>query len=404
MDRRSKIILGVFFLVILGIIITEVVRPRPINWRPSYTNTDKIPFGCYVLYNELPTLFKNSDIQTSYENPYDVLISRDSLNTQKSGFVFINNFIYFEEQETLKLLDYVDQGNTVFIAAGDFGRFLSDTLNIKLLSDYALEETEAKLNLTHTDLKKASYSYERGMLYTHFTSLDTLNSQVLGHIEYTKRNVLQNKPDEYIKAPNFIRIKFGRGTFLLNATPQAYTNYYLLKDNQDYAANTLSYLDEQEILWDNYKKSGRVVVTSPMRFVLTQNSLKWAYYLTISGLLLFVVFKAKREQRIIPVIKPLENSSVEFARTVGALYYQNRDHADLIHKKVTYFMAYLRNRYHMELSHISEKTIRELAAKSGKDKKEVKKLLELLVSLKNRQVLTEKDSIELNKRITNFKT
>lgn len=404
MDRRSKIILGVFFLVVLGIIITEVVRPRPINWRPSYTNTDKIPFGCYVLYNELPTLFKNSDIQTSYENPYDVLISRDSLNTQKSGFVFINNFIYFEEQETLKLLDYVDQGNTVFIAAGDFGRFLSDTLNIKLLSDYALEETEAKLNLTHTDFKKASYSYERGMLYTHFTSLDTLNSQVLGHIEYTKRNVLQNKPDEYIKAPNFIRTKFGKGTFLLNATPQAYTNYYLLKDNQDYAANTLSYLDEQEILWDNYKKSGRVVVTSPMRFVLTQNSLKWAYYLTISGLLLFVVFKAKREQRIIPVIKPLENSSVEFARTVGALYYQNRDHADLIHKKVTYFMAYLRNRYHMELSHISEKTIRELAAKSGKDKKEVKKLLELIVSLKNRQMLTEKDSIELNKRITNFKT
>lgn len=391
-------------MVVFGIIITEVVRPRPINWRPSYTNTDKIPFGCYVLYNELPTLFKNSDIQSSYENPYDVLISRDSLNTQKSGFVFINNFIYFEEQETLKLLDYVDQGNTVFIAAGDFGRFLSDTLNIKLLSDYALEETEAKLNLTHTDLKKASYSYERGMLYTHFTSLDTLNSQLLGHIEYTKRNVLQNKPDEYIKAPNFIRTKFGKGTFLLNATPQAYTNYYLLKDNQDYAANTLSYLDGQEILWDNYKKSGRVVVTSPMRFVLTQNSLKWAYYLTISGLLLFVVFKAKREQRIIPVIKPLENSSVEFARTVGALYYQNRDHADLIHKKITYFMAYLRNRYHMELSHISEKTIRELAAKSGKDKKEVKKLLELLVSLKNRQVLTEKDSIELNKRITNFKT
>mgnify|MGYP001793176483 FL=1 len=147
-----------------------------------------------------------------------------------------------------------------------------------------------------------------------------------------------------------------------------------------------------------------MVVTSPMRFVLTQNSLKWAYYLTISGLLLFVVFKAKREQRIIPVIKPLENSSVEFARTVGALYYQNRDHADLIHKKVTYFMAYLRNRYHMELSHISEKTIRELAAKSGKDKKEVKTLLALLGSLRNRQVLTEKDSIELNKRITNFKT
>jgi len=394
-------VLGVFCLVILGIIITEIVRPRPINWRASYTNTDKIPFGCYVLYNELPTLFEDT-IEPVYESTYEMLTHRDS--TQNSGFIFINNSIYFDEQETHKLLDYVDKGNTVFIAANNFGGFLLDTLNIKVLSDYGLEEEEAEIRLSHNNFKNRSYKYARGIQYTRFTSLDTLNSKVLGSIKYTRSNVLQNTPDEYIDAPNFIQTKFGKGTFLLNTIPQAYTNYYMLRGNQDYVAQTLSYVNEENMYWDNYNKSGRVVVDSPMRFVLTQDSLRWAYYLTISSILLFVLFKAKRQQRTIPIIKPLENSSVEFARTVGALYYQNKDYTDLIHKKTTYFLSHLRNRYHMDLSHISDKTVHELAAKSGKSKAETKKLLELIVSLKNKKTHSEQDSIQLNKIILDFKT
>ena len=401
MDKRSKIVLGVFCLVILGIIITEIVRPRPINWRPSYTNADKIPYGCYVLYNELSELFDNSEIETVYDNTYDALSKRDSL--QKSGFIFINNFIYFDEQETYKLLDYVHQGNTVFIASTNFGGILSDTLNLDVLSNYNLQEEEAELNFTHNTFKNQKFKYSRGLLYTRFSSMDTVNSKVLGHIKYTQRNVLENQPDEYIDAPNFIQTQFGKGTFLLNTTPQAYTNYYVLGDNQEYVANTFSYFKENTIYWDNYKKAGRVVVQSPMRFVLTQSSLKWAYYLTIASLLLFVIFRAKRQQRIIPVIKPLENSSVEFARTVGALYYQNKDYTDLIHKKISYFLAYLRSRYHLELSNISDKTVQKLAAKSGKGKEETKKLLELIVLLKNKKIHTEQDSILLNKTIADFK-
>ncbi|WP_422859408.1 DUF4350 domain-containing protein [Flagellimonas sp. S174] len=401
MDKRSKIVLGVFCLVILGIIITEIVRPRPINWRPSYTNADKIPYGCYVLYNELSELFNTTDIETVYDNTYDALSKTDSI--QKSGFIFINNFIYFDEQETYRLLDYVHQGNTVFIASSDFGGILSDTLNIGVMSSYNLQEEEAELNFTNNKFKNQKYTYSRGLSYTRFSSIDTLNSKVLGHIKYTERNVLENKPDEYINAPNFIQTQFGKGTFLLNTIPQAYTNYYVLGDNQEYVANTFSYFEEDTIYWDNYKKTGRVVVTSPLRFVLTQSSLKWAYYLTMVSLLLFVLFKAKRQQRIIPVIKPLENSSVEFARTVGALYYQNKDYTDLIQKKTTYFLAYLRNRYHLELSNISDRTVQTLAAKSGKGKEETKKLLELIVSLKNKKTHTEQDSILLNKTITDFK-
>ncbi|MDT8348035.1 MAG: DUF4350 domain-containing protein, partial [Flavobacteriaceae bacterium] len=123
--------------------------------------------------------------------------------------------------------------------------------------------------------------------------------------------------------------------------PQAYTNYYLLNGNKDYAALSFSYIQHRSLYWDNYKKAGRIVITSPMRFVLSQTSLKWAYYLTIATLLVFVIFKAKREQRIIPVLAPLENSSVAFAKTVGSLYYQHKDYSDLIQKKTNYFLEFI---------------------------------------------------------------
>ena len=140
-----------------------------------------------------------------------------------------------------------------------------------------------------------------------------------------------------------------------------------------------------------------------MRFVLNQASLKWAYYLTMVGLLVFVIFKAKREQRIIPIIEPLENSSVEFARTVGGLYYQHKDYTDLISKKLNYFLEYVRSHYYLDTTTINDKTAKDLSAKSGKSITETKALLDYIIYLKNKTRHSEQDVIQLNRKITAFK-
>ncbi|WP_127019972.1 DUF4350 domain-containing protein [Flagellimonas beolgyonensis] len=402
MDRRSKIIIVVFIVVMLGIIVTEIVRPKPINWRPSYTAVDKIPFGCFVLYNELPTIFPESTIETVQESVYDVLTERDTL--QAANYIFINEYIDLDTQETHQLLDFVNQGNTVFIAATGFGWELMDTLNIDIGSDYSLQEGTATLDLTHDAFTDRTYELSRGVFNSHFTSVDSTNTTVLGHITYTRSTYLDDKPEETVTRPNFIKTNFGKGQFILSATPQAYANYYMLKGNADYVTQTFSYVTDRELLyWDNYKKAGRVIIDSPMRFVLNQASLKWAYYLTILGILLFVLFKGKREQRIIPVVEPLKNSSVEFAKAVGSLYHQNKDYTDLIHKKINYFLADVRNHYHVDTAQMNERTIQLLAAKSGKDLDQTKKLIEYIIRLKNKSSHTEQESIELNKKITAFK-
>lgn len=402
MDRKSKLVIALFALVVVVIIITEIARPKPINWRPSYTSTDKIPFGCYVLYNELPSIFPDDTIETVDKSVYDLMVGRDS--TLNSNYIFINEYIDLDEQETHQLLKYVEQGNSVFISATGFGWPLLDTLNISIESDYNLKEGTAVLNLTHNQFNTEEFELSRGVFNSHFTSVDSTNTTILGHITYTKENFLENQPEITVTQPNFIKTKFGKGHFILSSTPQAYSNYYMLKGNQDYVAHTFSYLQNKGLLyWDNYKKSGRIIINSPMRFVLTQPALKWTYYLTILGILLFVLFRGKREQRIIPVIEPLKNSSVEFAQAVGSLYHQNKDYTDLIHKKLNYFLAYLRNRYQIDTSQLDEKTIQVLASRAGKEVGETKKLIEYIVALKQKNTHTEQDSIELNKRITAFK-
>mgnify|MGYP001794489693 FL=1 len=401
MDKKSKIILILFGVVMIGIIVTEIVRPRPLNWRPSFVSSSKIPFGCFVLYNELSDIFDEAEIETVDGNTYEFLSAYD--DETPSTFLFVNDFMFFDEQETYQLLDYVKEGNTAFIASKDMGYILRDTLNLVIQSEYYLQENEAVLDFTNTNFKNQTYTFDRGMQHAHIIHLDTLNTEVLGHISFTREAILETEAPEKVRKPNFIKVAFGDGNIFVHTNPVAFSNYYLLRGNQKYAANTFSYIDPELLLWDDFKKSGRKVVTSPIRFILTQASLKWAYYVTMIGIILFVIFRANREQRIIPVIEPLENSSVEFAKTVGSLYYQHKDFKDITHKKSTYFLAFLRNRYHLDTSKINERMIKDLAAKSGKSLSETKTLLEFIIHLKQKPSHTDQDSIRLNKLITEFK-
>src|SRR5690606_21049384 len=124
--------------------------------------------------------------------------------------------------------------------------------------------------------------------------------------------------------------------------------YQLLKkDNQKYAAAILSYLPDEPIFYDYHEKVGQELGSSPLRFILSKPALRAAWYLGLISLVLFMIFNAKRKQRIVKVIKPLENTTVAFTKTIGNLYYETKDHNNLIDKKITYFLEYIRRVYYL---------------------------------------------------------
>lgn len=316
--------------------------------------------------------------------------------------MIIDDFVSLDKQETNQLLDYVAKGNDVFIATSDLGGFLADTLNITIDRRYDFSEDTVSVELTNNRYKNTYFNYQRGVYPAYFSSIDTAKTQILGYINFEEKKFIQEDKAVKKRAPNFIKTEFGKGNILVNALPVAYTNYYLLSDANNYVAYTFSYLKDEFLYWDDYKKSGRVIITSPLRFVLNQSALKWSYYLALSGLLLFVVFKAKREQRIIPIIKPLENSSVEFARTVGSLYHQNKDYTNLNRKKITFFLSDVRQNYYLDTSLLNERFMQQLAIKTGKSIQEAKQLVEFIVALNQKQVHTEQDTITLTEKLKTF--
>src|SRR5690606_22784279 len=364
-----------------------------IDWRASYISTDKIPFGGFVLFEEAPTLFKNAEIEKIDTDPYEFLT--DSTYAQNSAYIFINDEIFFDERQTDEILKYVENGNTVFIASRSIGYILRDSLGIESTANYNILEEEIRPQFFSPSLKQDSLpAFKKGVFKASFNEIDTLKTTALGYYE---------NAESVLGDLNYVKVNFGKGQFLLHNLPEAFSNYYLLKGNEQYAANVLSYIDADKIYWDEYLKSGRKVVTSPMRFVLDQAPLTWAYYVLIGGLLIFVLFKGKREQRIVEVMEPLGNTSVEFTKTIGDLYFQHKDYSNIIAKKITYFMETLRSKYYVNTNEISEDFIKKLALKSGNTLEKTQKLMHLIKHLKEKSVHSEADLLELNKQIEAFR-
>ncbi|WP_179346187.1 DUF4350 domain-containing protein [Winogradskyella ursingii] len=396
MDKRSKIALYIIGAVVLFMMIAEITKPKALNWRDSYSAADKIPLGCYVLFNELDT-FTDKDILVSSETIYQYLKEIDT--TERKSLILINNYISFDNEESDALLKFVEQGNSVFISSSYFYGNVMDSLKVSLERQYTnLYKKESKHQFTSPILKKNNRLFDQVIENSYFTSIDTLTTTVLGTMTIKDE-------DNYDQLhTNFVKVPFGEndGMFLLHSNPFAFTNYHLLNDKEDYAATVLSYIPDNQLIWDNNYKSGRKVIRTPLRYILSNTALKWSFYISMFGLILFVIFRGKRTQRIIPVIDKLQNSTVEFTQTIGELYYQHGDYTNIINKKIQYFLEFVRTNYYLDTSKLSAGFIEKLALKSSNTKEDAKALIDYLLFLKSKNHHTEQELIELNKKIEHF--
>ena len=401
MDKRSKIALYAIGVVIVLMMIAEITKPKALNWRDSYSASDKIPLGCYVLYNELES-FSNQTIEVSTKNSFESL--KELKDSTKTISFFINDGISFDKQASESILKYVENGNYVFISANYFYGILSDTLNISVGTDSnGLFKKPSLHSFNSPSLKKNAKRFSDVIENSYFTKIDTLHAIALGTIEIDENDRINNDtiPDINI---NFIKMPYGinNGAFYIHTNPFAFTNYHMLHDKEDYAATVLSFLPKHHIIWDNYYKSGRKIITSPLRFILQNQALKWAFYIALLSLILFVIFRGKRTQRIIPVVEPLKNATLDFTKTIGDLYYQHGDFTNIISNKIQYFLEHIRSKYYLNTNELSEGFISKLAIKSSNKKEDTRALIDYIVYLKSKSNHTEKDLIQLNKLIESF--
>ncbi|GAB5564995.1 MAG: DUF4350 domain-containing protein [Winogradskyella sp.] len=395
MTKSLRIYIGILVMLFVGIIIVEFSTPQPVNWDYTFNETHKIPFGTYVLYEELETLFPESKVKDIRVTPYEYF--DEYYNWDDGGYTISGSYLYIDKKSDIddtsaeELLSFAAAGNDVFISSEYFPNKLVDSLGFKTDNDYSFKGT-GQLSFTNTSFKKDSITVEKGLSNIHFSKIDTLFTTVLG---YQKFGVNSHA--------NFIKTPWGKGHFYLHTQPVTFTNYNLLKkNNQKYAAAVMSYLGDKTIHFDSRNKSRKSLSNSPLRFILSQPALRWAWYLVLITTLIFMIFNAKRKQRVVKVIKPLENTTVDFAKTIGNLYYETKDHDNLINKKITYFLEYIRRVYYLDTQVLDEKFVKNLSLKSGKNEKDIKALINQIAYLKSKSFCYEDDLLKLNKAIEDF--
>lgn len=389
MKRRLPLLLlvGAFLLLIL----VEWSRPRPLDWRPSFEADAAQPYGGRVLYDLLPELLGGAEVVPVRRPPY--LHLDDSTRTGTTYF-FLTSYFAPDDDEALRLLRYVERGNTVFLATEEVGGLLGDTLGLETDWYYGdlddLVRADSVLYLANPSLgRPGGFWFDDDLAYTHFVAVDTARTTVLG----TARDTLVN----------YVRVDVGAGAFYLSTVPISLTNYGLLGgDGAAYAAAALSYLPTQPTYWDAYVKPLRNAGATPLRFVLEQPALRWAYFLALVGVLLFIVFRGRRWQRAVPVVAPPPNHTRRFAETVGRLYHQHGDDRDLVEKQARFFLDRLRTDLAEPGLDFSDEARERVARKASVPRDDVDTLFDLFVRLRAAASVSAHDLLELDRRTDAF--
>ncbi len=252
------------------------------------------------------------------------------------------------------------------------------------------QEDTLRINFAPAALRTAEGFQLQGLAaQPYFTSFDTLRTTVLG--------------TNSAGGVNFIRVQVGAGEVLINTLPLAFTNFHMLDgENGGYAFRALSYLPEQPVRWDGYYKPLRRSASSPMRVILSDEALRSAYYLLLTTLVLFLVFQGRRRQRIIPIIAPPQNTTVAFTETVGRLYYQHGDHANLAAKQRALFLDFVRTRLNLPTHTLDPELQLHVAERSGVPLDEVHDLFARLGAVKDQPRLSAEQLMALSEALEDF--
>ncbi|MFO8000276.1 MAG: DUF4350 domain-containing protein [Marinilabilia sp.] len=379
-------------LALLVLIVAAIFAPAPIDWHYSFSRDDKIPFGNYLVFELLPEVFPGQEIVTSWTSPDSFLDEDISGNT---NFIFINGRIEMNEKDAKKLLKTVSAGSQVFVAAEHVKGQLADTFDIDYKPHVVpgqnfYDKDSVGFHFTNDQLRSSfGYWHPRWMTRFYFDQYDSARTTVLGH--------------DHRGDVNFIRVRHGEGFFYFHSNPLVFTNYHLLsRNNSEYIFKALSYLPVRRTVWDEYYKPRSRHQEGLFDYVLNNDSLRMAWYVVVFGILILLVFGARRKQRAIPVVSKPRNTSLSFVDTVAGLYYSRQDHLDIARKRFTYFLEYIRSRYYINTAARESRVIAEVSGKSGVSERSVAALFNMGNKLWRMTQITGEDLEQFNRQIEFF--
>lgn len=369
--NKLPILIFAVAIVLLGFFMWQQNTAAPrFDWddsrqRNGYKETSDQPYGTKLLHTLLADLFPAKKLSNISQKLSDEL-PIDSSSAAPKNYVFVGEALFMDSLDTRHLVDFAAAGNQVFISCktvpydlmfylyspecpdSPWDDLLSDTdtfVSMQLVQPVLAGDSIEKFAVVQRNIP----SFYRWHHIPENICCAESKITPLGRLDSQK--------------VNFVEIPVGKGKVLLHANPVVFTNYFLLRpEGRRYASAVLSHLPEGDIFWDAYSRTSEDIgrrqnenrrsggrrelpEKHALTYILGQKSLAWAWYLLVATAIVWLIFRAKRRQRIIPVLPKNENSSLEFINAIAHLHFRERSFGRLCDQKMRLFLAHLRERY-----------------------------------------------------------
>lgn len=407
--------------------LLQVNLPKKFVWSPTFSHVDKQPLGCFVfdsvLTQSLPNGYhvtKKTFFQLDQEHAKEkisVLMVVDQQNlkqldvkylcniARRGGKVMVVASSSFDDGRNVDTV-VVDELERTFKVRIEDGTYFSlrgilaglkahdndmyDTIYwnnretmyaaqsyrmfYNMVGGTLFVDSVPKVKRLAYTLSTAGYDYKLDSLYVgDFTGFDTIVDE--------KERIERIDTFAIKKVPTAVSVPYGKGEVIFVSSPLLFTNYGMLEGNTFvYIFRLMSYLADLPVYrTEAYVKTDAMLVAeqSPFREFIKRPPLRWALYLALLGVVLFMIFTARRRQRVIPIMSKPANRSLEFIQLIGTLYYQRKDHVDLVRKKFKLFAEELRKTAGVDISDVNtdDREYLLLAEKTGMNSDRLKKVI-----------------------------
>lgn len=363
MSRSGIIIttaLLILILAVTGIYLYFRQFIPEYTWYPTLREHEEEPYDLSVLYNMTEN---NPDLEFELIDE----ATETFLDSTEYGatYLFIgNNRFNLDSTELALLKAFARNGNdVVFITEGfdeftfqDIMDYPKDTSNHFYYSYWYDEVIDSIIEPEIVNSNLRFQFHYRSVNDTVPYRWPVFSADSLAQIDTSMRvkTLGYLKPDSI----NFIEIPYGDGSFFMHSNPVLFTNYILLEESGlNYTNAVFRNFNQKKIYWDIYNKSSKYnnsggggfnIQESPLNFILGHKEFAWAWYLCLVLVLIYIFLQSKRKQRIIPVLIGKKNTSVEYAKALGSLFYNKDNHLGIASEMMRQFWIDVRLEHHLQ--------------------------------------------------------
>ncbi len=397
---RSYYLYIVALLLVLSGCSADKAEQERIKWEITLSASDKRPYGAYLAASSIKYALPAAVLEPlpagfRYDNMDHKMKHNDD---GRALIIFCGLDFKLSNEEWKNLKQFINNGNEVMIFCSSLDEKIEKDLSCYKEPGDENPHTfyNAPPDLHNIDVLRMEstgsrrYGYEGRSIKGYFSvEIDSANiTDKTDSADDDNDDMRIYVPDTLGYAnemPDMLRYRIGDGHLTLHAAPLVLSNFFLLQPgNVDYLNAVWQTLPKNinKIYTDNYYN--RSASSSKLSVLWKYPATRWALLLAIFLLLMYVLFEGKRKQRIIPIVAPLKNDSVSFVETVGRLYYNKGNHANLADKMVQQFLEWVRTHYLLNTNLLNDNFINQLTIKSGQPEATVRETLEMIHEIRLR--------------------